>query len=193
LLKKTRALREIQLYKQNNLAFALGGLANTEDLLTSPHMKLRDLIMGQSNFSKKQRDICTFVDEFCRDPMIENLDENPNWKYCKDTNLKLFPQSVYQLANAFISGENYITKLNEICHKYGELSGDGDSIVDKHSGFLLRKIDFSNEEGFDDAGFKITSHEIMEKDLGTVVMGDINRFSSAAVKYPTFRDSFFGL
>ena len=170
LLKKTRALREIQLYKQNNLAFALGGLANTEDLLTSPHMKLRDLIMGQSNFSKKQRDICKFVDEFCRDPMIENLDENPNWKYCKDTNLKLFPQSVYQLANAFISGENYITKLNEICHKYGELSGDGDSIVDKYSGFLLRKIDFSNEEGFDDAGFKITSHEIMEKDLGTVVM-----------------------
>jgi hypothetical protein len=102
--------------------------------------------------------------------MIENLDENPNWKYCKDTNIKLFPQSVYQLANAFVSGENYMKALNEICHKYGELSGDGDSIVDKYSGFLLRKIDFSNEEGFDDAGFKLTTHEIMEKDLGVVVM-----------------------
>lgn len=170
LLKKVKALREIQLYKPNNLAVALGGLANTEDLLTSPHMKLRDLIMGQSNFSKKQRDICKFVDEYCRDPMVENLDENPHWKYCKDTNLKLFPQSVYELANAFISGENYLDKLNEICHKYGELSCDESSVVDKYSGFLLRKRDFSNDEGFGDTGFKITTHEIMEKDLGAVVM-----------------------
>ena len=170
LLKKTRALREIQLYKQNNLASALGGLANTEDLLLSPHIKLRDLIMGQNNFSKKHRDICKFVDEYCRDPMIENLDENPNWKYCKDTNLKLFPQSIYQLANAFISGENYFKTLKEICHKYGELSGDGDSYVDKYSGYVICKKEFSNEEGRDDAGFKITTHEIMEKDLGVVVM-----------------------
>jgi len=170
MLKKGKALKDIQAHKANNLAVALGRLASTEDLLTSPHMKLRDLIMGQNNFSKKQRDICKFVEEYCRDPMVENLEESPYWKYCKDTNLKLFPQSVYELASAFVSGENYLDRLNEICHKFGELSGDGDSIVDKYSGFLLRKIDFSEEEGFDDAGFKMTSHEIMEKDLGTVVM-----------------------
>jgi hypothetical protein len=175
LLKKSKALRDIQLYKANNLAVALGGLANTQEIITSSHTKLRDLIMGQSNFSKKQRDICKLVDEYCRDPMVENLEESPHWKYCKDTNVKLFPQSVYELALAFISGENYLDKLNEICHKYGELSCDESSIVDKHSGFFLRKRDFSNDEGFGDAGFKITSHEIMEKDLGTVVMEAISK------------------
>jgi hypothetical protein len=175
MLKKTKAISEIQAYKANNLASALGRLASTEDVLTSPYMKLRDLIMGQNNFSKKQRDICKFVTEYCRDPMVENLDENPNWKYCKDTNLKLFPQSVYELANAFVSGENYSDKLNEICHKFGELSCDESSIVDKYSGFILRKRDFSSEEGFGDTGFKITTHEIMEKDLGTVVMEAITK------------------
>ena len=49
------------------------------------------------------------------------------------------------------------------------LSDDGDSIVDKYSGFVLRKMDFSSEEGFDEGGFRITSNDIMEKDLGNVV------------------------
>jgi hypothetical protein len=174
-LNKTRILKEIQLYKANNIAFELGNLANAIDIIESPYMKLRDLILGQEDFSKKQFDICRFVDNFCRAPMVEQLDENAYWLYCKDTNIKLIPSSLYELAKTFITGDNYLNKLAEICHNIGILSDDGDSIVDKHSGFVLRKIDFSTEEGFDESGFHITSHDILEKDLGTAVSELINK------------------
>ena len=168
-LNKTRILKEIQLYKANNIAFELGNLANITDIIESPYMKLRDLILGQEDFSKKQFDICRFVDNFCRAPMVEQLDENAHWLYCKDTNIKLIPACLSELAKTFVTGDNYTNKLAELCHNIGILSDDGDSIVDKHSGFVLRKIDFSSEEGFDESGFHITSHDILEKDLGTTV------------------------
>ena len=174
-LNKSRILKEIQLYKPNNIAFELGNLANTTDIIESPHMKLRERILGQEDFTKKQFDICRFVDTFCRAPMVEQLDENAHWLYCKDTNVKLIPAFLYELAKTFITGDNYSKKLDDLCHNIGILSDDGDSIVDKHSGFVLRKIDFSTEEGFDQSGFHITSHDILEKDLGTVVQELIHK------------------
>jgi hypothetical protein len=36
-------------------------------------------------------------------------------------------------------------------------------------------LDFSTEEGFDEAGFRITTNSIMEKDLGTVMIEAINK------------------
>ena len=36
--------------------------------------------MGQDDFSKKQNDICKFVEKFCRESNIENLDEDKNWR-----------------------------------------------------------------------------------------------------------------
>jgi hypothetical protein len=98
------------------------------------------------------------------------LDEDQNWLYCKDTNTKLFPVSIHTLAKTFISGADYLRKLDELCNSVGIMSDDGDAIVDKHSGFVMRKIDFSAEEGFDESGFRITTHDIIEKDLGEVLM-----------------------
>ena len=170
-LRKMERLKEIQSHKQNNLAFELGKLANSNaDLIYSPYLKLRDMILGQDDFAKKQIDICRFVEKFCREPMVEQLAEDTHWHYCKETNTKLFPVSIHQLAETFISGGDYAHKQNELTHFVGILSDDGDSIVDKHSGFVIRKIDFSAEEGFDEAGFKVTSHDILEKELGSVVM-----------------------
>jgi len=107
--------------------------------------------------------------------MVDNLDEDQNWLYCKDTNTKLLPISISILAKTFISGGDYLHKLDELCNSVGILSDDGDSIVDKHSGFVLRKIDFSSEEGFDEAGFRVTTHDIIEKDIGTVVMEQLQK------------------
>ena len=170
LLKKMHILNEIKLLKQSRLAFAIGNLADVNDLILSPHLKLRDLILGQMDFIKKQNDICRFVETYCREPMVDNLDEDQNWLYCKDTNTKLFPVSIHLLAKTFISGGDYLLELDRLCNSVGIMSDDGDAIVDKHSGFVMRKIDFSSEEGFDEAGFRITTHDIIEKDLGTVVM-----------------------
>lgn len=170
MLKKSYLLSEIQLYKPSRLAFELGNFANINDVMVSPNMKLRDLILGQDDFVKKQYDICRFVDKYCREPMVTELEEDPNWFYCKDTNMKLFPFSIYELARTFISGGDYLRKQDEVCHNVGVLSDDGDSIVDKYSGFVIRKLDFATEEGYNESGFRVTTYEVMEKDLGTTIM-----------------------
>jgi len=167
-LKRNNNLNEIRINKYNNIAYELGRSVSDSDVLISPHLYLRDLILGQEDFVKKQTDICLFVENFCRDP-LDNLNENQNWKYCIDTNTQLMPNSIYKLANAFILNNDYMSALNNICREYGTLSDDGDSIVDKYSGFILRKIDYSNDEGYDESGFKKTSHDILEQDLGNTI------------------------
>ena len=171
MLKKMELLKDIQLSKPNNLAYELGKMASSnDDYIYSPYLKLRDMIMGQTDFPKIQSDICRFVDKFGRKPMVEQLNEDAHWFYCKETNTKLFPISIHELAEAFVSGGDYRHKQDELTHTVGIMSDDGDSIVDKYSGFVIRKIDFSAEEGFDESGFRVTTHDILEKDLGTVVM-----------------------
>jgi hypothetical protein len=170
MLNKLQVLDEIKMTRANNLAFEIGNYAKqTDDLLESPHTRLRDLILGQDDFSKKQYDICRFMDMFCRDPLVAEMGESPHWAYCKKTNTKLLPFSIWELANAFIAG-NYTIRLAEICNDRGVLSDDGDSIVDKYSGYILRKLEFNADEGYDDNGFKITTHDILEQDLGNVIM-----------------------
>jgi hypothetical protein len=173
-LKKQYDLREIQKYKFSRLAYSIGNMASNNELIQSPHLKLRDFILGQDDFSKKQVDICRFFDMFCREPLVEQQDEELYWKYCKDTNTKLLPASILELAKAFVTGMDYTKKLAEVCRIYGIISDDGDSIVDKYSGFVLRKIDFSSEEGFDEAGYRITTNDIMEEDLGAII-ADANK------------------
>ena len=170
MLTKSANLNEIQSNKANYLAFELGKLSIKNEGIVSPHLTLRDLILSQDDFTKKQNDILLFTNKFCREPRVEDLDENPHWKYCIDTNTKLLPGFLYELANEFIIGGDYALKQKQISRNIGMLSDDGDSIVDKHSGYVILKIDFITQEEFDDLGFKITSHAIMEKDAGTVVM-----------------------
>jgi len=175
LIIKLQIINEIQLYRANNLAYNIGKLSTIEDIIVSPYEKLRDMILNQDDFTKKQYDIVRFVNKFCREPMVDELDENPHWKYCLSTNAKLLPAFLYRLAETFISGGDYADKLAHICNEIGLISDDGDSIVDKHSGYVIRKIDFSTEEGYDQAGFHITTHAIMEKDLGTVMMETLGK------------------
>ena len=160
-------LREVRLTKYNNFAYEIGKLTISEEIILSPHIKLRDLILGQDDFSKKQYDICKFVDMFCREPMIDELKEDMHWLYCKDTNTKLLPNTLYKLANTFVlhSSNEYTRILNELCATHGTI--DGDSIVDKYSGYILRKIDFVTEDEFTEEGLRIVSHDIVEKELET--------------------------
>lgn len=159
-------LREIRMTKYNNYVFELGKMTISEEIITSPHNKLRDLILAQDDFSKKQEDICKFVDMFCREPMINELKEDMHWLYCKDTNTKLLPNSLNKLANAFLhSSDEYTRILKELCAGQGTLSDDSDSIVDKYTGYILRKIDFITEDEYTEEGFRMITHSIIEKDL----------------------------
>lgn len=168
-IKKIKLLNNHQMQKVDIIANAISKYANTEDILVSPYAALYDIIISQDDFTKKQRDICRLVNSFCREPFVENLNESPYWLYCKETDTKLVPQSIYELANTYVNGNDYAKKLAELCNRVGTLSEDGDSIVDKFCGCTLRKIDFITEEVYDDAGFKILSHSIMDDDSGKVV------------------------
>ncbi len=164
-------LKSIKANRFNNFAYALGNTAVIEDTVVSPHLQLLDLILAQDDFIKKQSDTLKFSEMFCREP-LEDLGENQFWQYCKETNAKLMPTCLSELARAFVLDTDYAKKLDEICAKQGVLSDDGDSIVDKHSGRILRKIDFISEEGFNEQGFRVITHAVVEKELGTK-LGDM--------------------
>ena len=174
-IKRTTRFNEIQRYKANNFAFEMGKFAKDNEGIRSPHLQHCGRILGQSDFVQKQHDILEFVERYCRDAMVAELDEEQYWLYCIDTNTKLLPTSLYQLAKAFISTDNYLQKLSELCRTQGALSDDGDSIVDKYSGEVLRKIDFIDEQGYDEHGFKIVTSEVMEQDAGEVLVAMIEK------------------
>lgn len=168
-IRKNLIINEIQSHRANNYAFELGSLEKSENIIQSPHIALRELILSQDDFVKKQFDICKFVYEFTRDAMVAELDEIPEWLYCRETNTKLFPVSLFELASTYVSGGDYQNKQDQLCSSHGQMSDDGDSIVDKYSGYVIRKLDFSSEEGFDDQGFRVTTNEILQKDLKTII------------------------
>jgi hypothetical protein len=164
---RERRLNQVKSEKYNDYAYDLGKTSVQEEILESPHRKLRDQVLGQDDFHKKQTDIVKFVEMFCREPMIDDLSENPAWFYCRDTNTTIFPQSLYKLSLVFTVGGNYSAKLAEICHDVGIISDDGDSIVDKYTGYVLRKIDFVTEDEFTEEGLHINTHDILEDEFET--------------------------
>jgi hypothetical protein len=166
IMNKLMDIKQNQLYKYNNFQYNLGTEhdEDAEPILVSPHSKLFNLIMGQSDFIKRQKDILEFASKFARE-VNETTGESMYWLYCKQTNAKLLPKFILILANIFVTNpQQYINHLNDIIKDYGQLSEDGDSIIDKHSGYVIRKIDFDEEEGYDESGFKLSSRAILEEE-----------------------------
>jgi hypothetical protein len=167
-MKKSKILNENALFKSNFIAYEIGKYANNDELVVSPYAKLRDLILSQDDFSKKQFDICRFVENFTRAPLVNEQQEDEHWLYCKETNTKLIPFSIHELASVFVNGGDYALKQEELRHKIGTLSDDGDSIVDKYSGYVICKIDLVGEEGYNESELKMISNDLIEKELGLV-------------------------
>jgi hypothetical protein len=165
-LKALQQYHRIKLYKPNYHAFELGRFAKKNDSILSPYIAVRDEILGQGDFVKRQGDILKFVELVARDPMVEQLHEDPYMLYCKATNAPILPTFFMELAQAFITTNTYLEKLEEIVRKQGTISDDGDSIVDKHSGYVLRKIDNVAEEGYDEHGYKLVTSGDVEDDIG---------------------------
>jgi hypothetical protein len=169
-LTKQRILREIAERRYNAIAYEMGRQIVVEDILRSPHQPLFDLIVGQDDFVKKQIDIVRFVDRFCRDPMPAELEESERWKYCLDTNTKLVPMILYDLAREFVIGGNYVELQRELAKQYGVLSDDGDAIVDRHSGAVIRKIDYVGENAVFDSETETMGEYIGSTQTNTGVM-----------------------
>ena len=167
--------------KANELKYDLnkvkiGNRAEIKDIVVSPHQKLLNLILGQSDFVKKQNNILQFANNYCVPG------ENVNFLYCKDTNTPLLPAFLSVLANGFIDGI-YNQVLDEIIKLNGELSESGDYWVDKFSGYYICPISLAQEEEYTAEGFKIVSHSVIEEGVSHNIFGKQKNIISQENKY----------
>jgi len=178
LFNRLQQLKKNNSLKYNNIQYDLG--LNIQDELKdkkeSPYVKLRDLIMGQNDFIKRQNDIVKFVSLYCYEgnPDMPNINdgemEDKWWLYCNKTNTKLLPKFHYILASTFINNySKYDDVLNDLKRTIGKISDDGDAWVDEHSGEVICMIDLDVTEGFNE-GFVVKSRDILEQDVGEVML-----------------------
>jgi hypothetical protein len=165
------------LLKYNNQKYKLGANIDDDSPIRpiSPYASLLNLILGQSDFVKKQMDIIRFVNAYARPPIRDsfgplNQQENEWWYYCKKSNVPLIPMFKVELADAYVTGGvfDYESVLEYYKTTIGKLSDDGDWWVDKNSGWQITKIDDDSDEGYEE-GFKVSSRSIMEGDAGNKV------------------------
>jgi hypothetical protein len=139
--------------------------AERVEVTGSPHEPLRDLILGQADLAKRQVDIAKFVAYYTR---TANDSEDQYWLYCIDTGYKLLPTFIARLATVFNERGDYIQTLADICKDQGTISDDGDSWVDKHSGYTIMAIGFNSEE--ETFGASAVGRDVLEVDLGESII-----------------------
>lgn len=136
----------------------------------SPYSKILDIILSINDFVKKQQFILEFYTKCTRLPNPDNTDiitgkpEDDNWFYCKQTNIKLLPKFLYRLAYAYQFGK-YNTELIKVINECGTLSDDGDKIIDKNSGKIIKYIDFVYGEEYTEEGFRIISTGVLDEEI----------------------------
>ena len=168
ILNELLEIRNAQRREYDEIKYQISLGVSERTVIHSPFEELRDRILSQNDFVKKQSDILKFISKNCRNANLFE-DEEPYWFYCIKTNVKLLPTFYETLANSYFSG-NYLSTLEKISAERGQKSDDGDKIVDKYSGYLIRIIDFDEAEGYDEAGYKIVSRALMEEDVEDLIM-----------------------
>lgn len=156
-----------QTYKSNYKQYDLGMSVESVDTVASPFTKLRDTILGQTDYVKRQQDILKFVKYFTREPLEL---EKQYWLYCIKTSTPLLPTFLENIASSYISREDVEYTIEKICKEQGKISEDGDSWVDEHSGYIIRKIALNTDEEFTEEGFKNITRSVLEADLGDSIM-----------------------
>jgi hypothetical protein len=122
---------------------------------------LRDSIIGQKDERKRYTDILMFVKKYTKQSSNNEL----FWLYDIAANQKIIPTFIVKIANAFVNNKkDYETVVDKICREQGKTGEDGDTIVDKYSGYVIKTIDFDTDEGYTDDGFKIKNRSVLEKD-----------------------------
>jgi len=173
-------IREKEAFKYNLFQYQLGISSLSEELIVSPYLSLFHMIHGQNDFIKRQNDLVRFALRFTREAYST---EQEHWRYCVQTAVPLMPAFLYTLASSFIENpDNYIRTLDLVIQTNGVLSEDGDSWVDKHSGYIIRRIDFSTDEGYED-GYRVSSRETMELSAGDILQERMEEKVAQEKKY----------
>jgi hypothetical protein len=167
IINELMAIQYLEKTKYDRLKFDIALSLKDREVIVSPFAELRDRILAQPDFVKKQQDIIKFIDKNCRTANVI-AEEDSYWFYCIKTATKLLPTFYQTLANAYFAGE-YLQSLERVSAARGTKSDDGDKIVDKHSGYIIRMIEFDDAEGYDEAGYRIISRALMEEDIGDII------------------------
>lgn len=192
-IDKLQSIQKYNTYKYNNAQYLSGLDIEIDPTLReriSPYARIFDLILGQTDYVKRQRNIMRFIQKFTRPAVEESTSmtlsievESPYWLYCKDTNTKLMPSFFETIATVFLNQGDIQTTIDTICKERGSISEDGDAWTDKYSGYVIKNIDLDTEEGYDAAGFKLQTREIMEKTLGESLIQSLKD-----KKLPTYKN-----
>lgn len=162
-----------QKQKSKKDAFMINIAKSLEDIEVkiSPYFELRDEILAQNDIVKKFSDIIIFIDKYCRQNEKTNPNENIYWFYCIESGAPLLPTFFQQLAESIeknnFNKDDYEITIEKIVKNRGKLSDDGDKIVDKYSGYLIKLLEFDTAEGYDkNTGYKMVTREVIEEDDG---------------------------
>ena len=169
-IKKYVIMNNLKLKKYDLIKYQIGQLIEDRVIQASPYANIRNLILSNTDFIAKQNDILKFIEKFCRP--ADTKVEDKYWFYCIETNIKLLPTYFESLALAFFN-KNYEEILEKITAERGILSDDGDKIVDKYSGYFIKNLELDIAEGYDEAGFKIVSRTLLEKDIKDVILDNV--------------------
>ena len=169
LLKNVNKLRNL---KYDIQKINIGKMLTSQEVTVSPYEKLKNRILGEYDIASKMNHILTFVNSYCRTSI---KDESPHWYYCIETSVPLLPTFYNDLAIGFQTG-HYIEALKEIEKARG--TSDGDNIVDKYSGYVIKKLQYDENEGYEASGFKRVTREIMEEEEDIVMSASVSTLES---------------
>jgi hypothetical protein len=139
LKKKLKFIRREQMYKYNKSFLQLRVSKPSQ---VSPYESILHLILLKPNESKYV-ELLQFIRMYTRDAKEEDVE----WKYCKQTQLKLIPVFLNVLANAYQDG-SYEQKIIQYKQMSDFEQGDDGIWYHKHSGFPLDTAEY--KESFDD-------------------------------------------
>jgi len=183
IIDSQKRIRIANMLKYNNQKVALAKGDEDVAVAVSPYIKIRNLILSEGDFIKKQNDIIRFVKAFTRKAITTGLGplgdlETPHWLYCIVTNVKLLPTFRFNMATVFITDrDNYSDYIEQLKTEIGKKSDDGDKWVDKHSGWAFCSIDLDVEEGYEDSGFKASTRSVLEKDISIDAAGAASKIT----------------
>jgi hypothetical protein len=175
--------KNIYYIKDDSKQFYIGNSISDSDITeknVSPYSKLLDIILSIDDFDKKQKIILEFTEKCTRPANPDKINvitgnlEDSNWFYCKKSNIKLLPLFLYRLADAYVYHNRYNSELILVIKECGVLSDDGDKIIDKHSGKIIKQIDFVVGEEYTEDGFKIISSGVLVEEDAEIKSSDKN-------------------
>lgn len=136
--------RENNAYKQSRMLYNIGVTYIPSDIEESPYNNIFQSILNIKDLKLRYEYVIKFCANYTRDANVQIENESQYWKYCVKTNMKLVPYFIYKLAISYHITKTYTQEIENICKDQGVLSDDNDKFIDKHSGYIIKEIDFTD-------------------------------------------------